>query len=42
MARSSSDTPTIQFSSRGLRKAPVKKMRQRWVTMLAMNRSAAQ
>ena len=32
----------IQFSSRGRRNAPVKKMRQRWATIVAMNTSAAQ
>ncbi len=35
-------TPTSQFSSRGRRKAPVKKMRPRWVTMAARKTSAAQ
>ncbi len=35
-------TPTIQFSSRGRRKAPVKKTRQRWAMTEARNTRAAQ
>ena len=35
-------TPISQFVSRGLRKAPVKKMRSRWTTIAATNSSAAQ
>ena len=42
MVSSSRVTPTIQLTSRGRRKAPVKKTRHRWVTMAAMNSSAAQ
>ncbi len=34
--------PMIQFSSRGLRKAPVKKMRAMWTTMEPVKMSAAQ
>ncbi len=34
--------PTSQLSSRGLRNAPVKKMRAMWVTMDAVNTSADQ
>ena len=32
----------IQLSSRGLRNAPVKKTRNMWTTIAAMNSSAAQ
>jgi len=32
----------VQLSSRGLRKAPVKKMRAMWTTMAPMKMSAAQ
>ena len=42
MASTSRVTPIIQFSSRGRRKAPVKKMRARWAVMAAMNSRAAQ
>ena len=35
-------TPMIQLSSRGLRKAPVKKMRAMWTTIDPMKMSAAQ
>jgi len=34
--------PMVQLSSRGLRKAPVKKMRAMWTTMAPMKMSAAQ
>ena len=34
--------PMIQLSSRGLRKAPVKKMRAMWTTMEPTKMSAAQ
>ena len=34
--------PMTQFISRGLRKAPVKKMRSRCVTIAAVKTSAAQ
>ncbi len=37
-----STKPISQFSSRGFRKAPVKKIRIMWVTIAAMNSSAAQ
>ena len=42
IANSSIVTPTNQLISRGRRKAPVKKMRHRCVTMAARNTSAAQ
>ena len=42
MASSSRVTPIIQFSSRGRRNAPVKKIRARWAVMAATNSSAAQ
>ena len=35
-------TPMIQLSSRGLRKAPVKKIRAMWTTIEPMKTSAAQ
>ncbi len=35
-------TPISQLISRGLRKAPVKKMRRLWVSIAAMNSMAAQ
>ena len=35
-------TPTAQLSSRGRRKAPVKKTRQRWMTREATNTRAVQ
>jgi hypothetical protein len=37
-----SEMPMIQLSSRGLRKAPVKKIRPMWISMAATNISAAQ
>ena len=42
MARMSRTPPTTQFSSRGLRKAPVKKTRSMCTPMEATNSSAAQ
>ena len=42
MARISRVTPMTQFVSRGLRKAPVKKMRAMWITIDPMKTSAAQ
>ena len=42
MARISSVEPTIQFSSRGLRKAPVKKTRAMWMTIAPTKMSQAQ
>ena len=42
MASTSRVTPTIQLSSRGRRKAPVKNTRHRCTTMAATNTSAAQ
>ncbi len=42
MASSSRVTPMIQLTSRGRRKAPVKKIRHRWTTMAARNTTAAQ
>ena len=38
----SSVRPIVQLSSRGLRKAPVKKMRAMWITMAPRKTSAAQ
>ncbi len=35
-------TPMVQFASRGLRNAPVKKTRSMWANIEAMNSSAAQ
>ena len=35
-------TPMIQLISRGRRKAPVKKIRQRWATIAAAKMSAVQ
>ena len=40
--RTSSVSPIVQLSSRGLRKAPVKKMRAMWMTMAPRKTSAAQ
>ena len=34
--------PTSQLTSRGRRKAPVKKIRHRWMTIAARNTRAAQ
>ncbi len=42
MPSTSSVTPMIQLSSRGLRNAPVKKTRTRWAVIEATNTSAAQ
>ena len=42
MARISIVRPMVQLSSRGLRNAPVKKMRPMWTTMDAVKMSAAQ
>jgi hypothetical protein len=41
-ARINSVHPTIQFTSRGRRKAPVKNTRARWIAIEARNSSAAQ
>ncbi len=42
MASTRRVTPIIQFSSRGLRKAPVKNTRHMWVMRAATKSSAAQ
>ena len=42
MARMSMDRPMVQLSSRGLRNAPVKKMRAMWTMIDPVKMSAAQ